>query len=67
MQLCKILQSNTAMMPPMFADLDAWMALRKWLNTNIYLETIVSSKAYIVVELIVIVLCFLNGALILAL
>lgn len=32
MQLCKILQSNSSMLPPSFHDWDRWIRLRKWLN-----------------------------------
>lgn len=60
MQLCKILQSNSSMMPPKFRDWERWIKFRKWINTKLKLKSIINSFAFGVACSIFIFLTFVN-------
>jgi hypothetical protein len=38
MQLCKVLQSDTSMLPPQFHDWDTWIRFRKNINQTLKLK-----------------------------
>ena len=60
MQLCKILQSNSSMLPPSFHDWKAWVQFRIWLNQRFHLEELVQSVRWKVAMVIFIILTFIN-------
>ena len=60
MQLCKILQSNSSMMPPMFQDWDRWLRFRWFINKKLKLKAMIRSNAFRIVVSIFIMLTFIN-------
>jgi hypothetical protein len=43
MQLCKILQANSSMLPPKFHDWGRWLQFRRVINNTFKLKKIVTS------------------------
>lgn len=63
MQLCKVLESDTDMLPPKFHDWERWINFRKYINQTFHLKDIVHSNGFKIGFTIVIILTFVNSCL----
>lgn len=61
MELSKILVYNSAMYPPAYDDIPAWITFRKWVNTNLHLKSIVKHWLFDAVIAVLIVACAVNS------
>ena len=60
MQLCKILQSNSSMLPPTFEDWEKWMKFRNYVNNKFKLKAIINSTKFKVFIAIFVIITFIN-------
>lgn len=63
MQLCKVLESDTDMLPPRFHDWQRWINFRRYINQTCRLKDIVHSNTFKIVFTIIIILTFINSCL----
>lgn len=63
MQLCKILQADSSMLPPAFHDWKRWSKFQRNINSIFGLRKLVLSNTFKVVSGLIIALTFINGIL----
>lgn len=63
MQLCKILQSNSSMLPPRFYDWERWVEFRRIINRKFKLKQIVLSQTFKIVIGVIILITTTNSLL----
>ncbi len=65
MQLSKIILYNSVMSPPRLDDLSLWLEFKENVNDCLHLDSLVEHWLFDVVVSIYVLLCYLNGLLLL--
>lgn len=61
MQLGRILQQNSSLKPPLLKDVKCWTKFRSFINSFLYLKTIVNSSAFVFVISILTIASFITS------
>lgn len=61
MQLCKILQADSEMMPPRFHDWQKWLFVRRTINEKLHLKEIIMSDKFKICVSVIILITFVNS------